>query len=76
MRRIGLILAVVLAGSLAAVAVALGSGTPSAVPAGPIKAAAALAYDPGPGATGVNPTAPIGVRVSGGSFADVTLRDA
>jgi len=66
----------VLAGSLAAVAVAVGSGTPSAVPAGPIKAAAALAYDPGPGATGVNPTAPIGVRVSGGSFADVTLRDA
>ena len=76
MRRIGLILAVVLAGSLAAVAVAIGSGTRSAVPAGPIKAAAALAYDPGPGATGVNPTAPIGVRVSGGSFADVTLRDA
>ena len=30
-----------------------------------------LAYDPGPGATGVNPTAPIGVRVSSGSFADV-----
>ena len=76
MRRIGLILAVVLAGSLVAVTVAIGSGTRSVVPAGPIKAAAALAYDPGPGATGVNPTAPIGVRVSGGSFADVALRDA
>ena len=76
MRRIGLILSVVLAGSLVAVTVAIGSGTRSVIPAGPVKAAAALAYDPGPGATGVNPTAPIGVRVSGGSFADVALRDA
>ena len=68
MRRIGLILAVVLVGSLVAAAVAIGSGARNAVLAEPVKPAAALAYDPGPGATGVNPTAPIGVRVSGGSF--------
>jgi lipoprotein-anchoring transpeptidase ErfK/SrfK len=76
MRRIGLILAVVLAGSLVAVTIAIASGNRTPVPEAPPKPAAALAYDPGPGATGVNPTASIGVRVSGGSFADVGLRDA
>jgi len=76
MRRIGLILAVVVVGSLIAVAVAIASGRPDAVPAIPVKPAAALAYDPGPGATGVNPTASIAVRVSDGTFADVALHDA
>jgi len=76
MRRIGLILAVVVIGSLIAVAVAIASGRPGVVPAAPVEPAAALAYDPGPGATGVNPTAPIAVRVSDGTFADVALHDA
>ena len=73
MRRIGLILAVVVVGSLIAVAIA--SGRPDPVPAAPVKPAAALAYDPGPGAAGVNPTAPIAVRVASGTFADVALHD-
>ena len=78
MRRVGLILAVVVVGSLIAVTVAIASGTrgPLAQPTEPPKPAAALAYDPAPGATGVNPTAPIGVAVSSGSFAEVALRDA
>ena len=76
MRRIGLILAVVVIGSLIAVAVAIASGRPDPVPAAPVKPAAALAYDPGRGAAGVNPTAPIAVRVSDGTFADVALHDA
>src|SRR5690349_18229020 len=78
MRRIGLILGVVVIGSLIAVAVAIASGSsgPDAPPPGPIKPAAALAYDPGPGATGVNPTASVGVRVAAGTFAEVGLRDA
>ena len=74
MRRIGLILAVVLVGSLVAVACAPGSRSPH--PVEPVKPVAAFTFDPGPGATGVNPTAPVGVRVAGGSFADVALRDA
>ena len=50
MRRIGLILAVVLAGSLVAVTVAIGvrDAQRRSRPAPP-KAAAALAYDPAPG---------------------------
>ena len=78
MRRVGLILAVVVVGSLIAVTVAIASGTrsPLAQPTEAPKPAAALAYDPAPGATGVNPTAPIGVGVSSGSFAEVALRDA
>jgi len=77
MRRIGLILAVVVVGSLIAVTVAIASGSrsPLAKPTETPKPAAVLAYDPGPGATGVNPIAPIGVRVSSGSFAEVALRD-
>jgi lipoprotein-anchoring transpeptidase ErfK/SrfK len=83
-RRVGLVLAIVVAGSLIAATVAIASGlrTPaiggggSGGPGGPIKAAAALAYEPGVGATGVNPTAPVSVRVSGGTFADVALHDA
>ena len=78
MRRVGLILAVVVVGSLIAVTVAIASGSrgPLAEPTEPPKPAAVLAYDPGPGATGVNPIAPIGVQVSSGSFAEVALRDA
>jgi lipoprotein-anchoring transpeptidase ErfK/SrfK len=78
MRRVGLILAVVVVGSLIAVTVAVASGTrsPLAKPTEAPKPAAVFAYDPGPGATGVNPIAPIGVRVSSGTFAEVALRDA
>jgi lipoprotein-anchoring transpeptidase ErfK/SrfK len=82
-RRLGLILAIVVAGSLVAATVAIASGLrvpgigggTGGGPAGPIKAAAALAYEPGTGATGVNPTSPASVRVSGGTFADVALHD-
>lgn len=78
MRRVGLILAVVVVGSLIAATVAIASGTggPLAKPTEASKPDAVLAYDPGPGATGVNPIAPIGVKVSSGSLAEVALRDA
>lgn len=73
MRRIGLILAVVLAALLASVA----CGTADPVPTEPVKPAAVLTYDPGTGATGINPTSPVGVRVATGSLGDdVALRDA
>src|SRR5690349_1560425 len=82
-RRLGLILALVVAGSLIAATVAIASGLHAPAlggrqaggAGGPIKAAAALAYEPGTGATGVNPTSPVSVRVSGGTFADVALHD-
>ena len=80
-RRIGLILAIVLAGSLvvatvATVAIAAAKRSPAAGPVVPPKPAAALAYDPAAEATGVSPTAPVSVRVTSGTFADVALRDA
>jgi lipoprotein-anchoring transpeptidase ErfK/SrfK len=80
-KRIGLILglAVVLIGSLGAYAVATASGTSGmsgpAVPGEPPKPGAALAFEPGAGATGVNPTAPVAVRVANGTFAQVALAD-
>jgi lipoprotein-anchoring transpeptidase ErfK/SrfK len=82
-RRVSLILAIVVAGSLIAATVAIASGMRVSVPTlggggagGPIKAAAALAYEPGAGATGVNPTSSVAVRVSGGTFAEVALHDS
>ena len=77
-KRIGLILAIVLVGTLAAVTVAIASGTrPSAsTPGPPPKPAAALAFEPATGAKDVNPTATITTRVTSGTFADVALRDA
>jgi lipoprotein-anchoring transpeptidase ErfK/SrfK len=76
-RRVGLILATVLVGSVIAVTVAIASGTRPSVPTptAPPKPAAALAYEPAAGATNVNPTASITARVSSGTFADVALRD-
>src|SRR5689334_4475407 len=79
-RRVGLVLAVVVAASLLAATVAIASGLRSPVhgsggAAGPIKSAAALSYEPGPDATGVNPTSPVSVRVSGGTFVAVALHD-
>ena len=78
-RRVGLILAVVVIGSMIAAAVAIAAGKrptiPGAGPVGPLRAAAALAYSPGGGTNGVNPTAPVSVHVSGGTFSDVALRD-
>jgi lipoprotein-anchoring transpeptidase ErfK/SrfK len=76
-RRVGLILAIVLVGSVIAVTVAIASGTRPSVPTPtvPPKPAAALAYEPAAGATDVNPTASITARVSSGTFADVALRD-
>ena len=77
-KRIGLILAIVLVGTLAAVTVAIASGTRPSVstPAPPPKPAAALAYEPAIGARDVKPTATVTTRVSGGTFAEVALRDA
>jgi lipoprotein-anchoring transpeptidase ErfK/SrfK len=76
-RRVGLILGIVLVGSVIAVTVAIASGTRPSVPTPtvPPKPAAALAYEPAAGATDVNPTASITARVSSGTFADVALRD-
>jgi lipoprotein-anchoring transpeptidase ErfK/SrfK len=76
-KRIGLILAIVVVGSLAAFAVATASGTRPAAPSDgpPPKPAAALAYEPGAGAKGVSPTATVSARVTSGTFADVALRD-
>ena len=72
-----MILAVVLAGSLAAVTVAVTSGHRAAapLPAEPAKPAAAVTYAPGADATGVNPTATVAVSVADGTFTDVALRD-
>jgi lipoprotein-anchoring transpeptidase ErfK/SrfK len=77
-KRISLILAVALVGVVIAAAVAIASGTRAPTPAigAPPKPAAALLYEPGVNATNVNPTAPASVRVSAGTFADVTLRDS
>jgi lipoprotein-anchoring transpeptidase ErfK/SrfK len=77
-RRIGLILAVVLAGALVAVTVGLASAKRGDTPvvAAPPKPAAAFTYDPGAGTTGVNPTAPISVKVANGTFVEVGLHDA
>lgn len=77
MKRVALILAVVLVGSLGVITVATASGTRGAAPsaAEPPRPAAVVAYEPGADAKGVNPTAPVSVRVAHGTFADVTLRD-
>jgi lipoprotein-anchoring transpeptidase ErfK/SrfK len=76
-KRISLILAIVLVGSVAAVTVAIASGTrsPAPTPAAPPKPAAALAYEPAAGTADVSPTTSVTARVSHGTFADVALRD-
>jgi lipoprotein-anchoring transpeptidase ErfK/SrfK len=78
-RRTGVILAVVVAALLVvgvvAVTIVNRSSSPLAA-APPPKPAATFTYDPAAGATGVNPTAPISVRVANGTFTDVALRDA
>ncbi len=75
--RVTLVLAFVLAGLLVAGSWAIASGTPEspAVAAAPPEPTAALAHEPAVGATGVNPTAPVAVRVSDGTLGEVTLRD-
>ena len=77
-RRIGVIVAVVLAGSLIALTVGIASakrgGTPTI--AVPLVPTASFAYDPAAGTKDVNPTAPISVRVAHGTFVEVALRDA
>jgi lipoprotein-anchoring transpeptidase ErfK/SrfK len=80
-RRISLILAIVLAVSLVVAVVVIAaskrsSGGVLAAPEVPPKPAAVFTYDPAADATGVNPTAPVTVKVATGTFADVTLRDA
>jgi lipoprotein-anchoring transpeptidase ErfK/SrfK len=76
-RRIALVLAIVLVGALAAVSAATALRPRAAAPVigDPPKPAATVTYDPAAGAAGVNPTAPIAVRVASGTLADVTLRD-
>jgi lipoprotein-anchoring transpeptidase ErfK/SrfK len=79
-RRIGLILAIVLAVAVVAAAVVIttskrSSGGVLSAPEPPPKPAAALTYDPAANATDVNPTAAVSVRVATGTFGDVALRD-
>jgi lipoprotein-anchoring transpeptidase ErfK/SrfK len=76
-RRVGLVLALVLAGSLIALTVGIASAKRGDAPevAVPPKPAASFSYDPAADATGINPTAPISVRVAHGTFVDVALRD-
>jgi lipoprotein-anchoring transpeptidase ErfK/SrfK len=90
MRRILLILAVVLVGSLGVVTAAsggqlLGPG-PNAGPGsglaapdpqpGPVAAATTVGYDPAPGAAEVTPAEPATVTATGGTLRDVALRAA
>jgi lipoprotein-anchoring transpeptidase ErfK/SrfK len=77
-RRIGLVVAVVLAGSLVAATVAIASAERAAPPvaAEAPRPAAALTYEPTAGASALNPTSPVSVRVTDGTLADVALRDA
>jgi lipoprotein-anchoring transpeptidase ErfK/SrfK len=82
MRRIGLVLAVVVVGSLVAVTVAVASsrsalpGLGSVLPTTePVRPAAVLTYAPGPGATGLSPRTAPTVTVDSGTFADVVLAD-
>jgi lipoprotein-anchoring transpeptidase ErfK/SrfK len=80
MRRIGLILAVVLVGALA-ITVAVLSGRRAQLPGAAVDAppkapAAAVAYEPAAGASGVNPTAPVAVHVVAGTLGGVALRNS
>ena len=76
-KRVALILGVVLVASLIALTVGIASAKRGDAPliAAPPKPAAAFTYDPAAAATGVDPTAPISVRVAHGTFVDVALRD-
>jgi lipoprotein-anchoring transpeptidase ErfK/SrfK len=75
MRRIGLIPAIVLTTLVAAVACARPE-PPAPVPVAPPEKPAVVAYEPGTGASEVNPTASISLRVADGTVAEVALRDA
>jgi lipoprotein-anchoring transpeptidase ErfK/SrfK len=77
-RRTGVILAVVVVALLAVGigAVTFATRSSNLVAAPPPKPAAAFTYDPAAGAAGVNPTAPVSVRVANGTLNDVALRDA
>src|SRR5829696_3093613 len=77
-RRTGVILAVVVVALLAVGigAVTFATRSSNLVAAPPPKPAAAFTYDPAVGAAGVNPTAPVSVRVANGTLNDVALRDA
>ena len=77
-RRVAVILTVLVAGTLVAATIAIASGTRAPTPetGAPPRPAAALLYEPGEDATGINPTAPASVTVSSGTFADVALHDA
>ena len=76
MRRLLLVLAVIVVGSLGVVTAATaGSGR---VPAGPppvLATPATVSYNPPADATGVDPTAPVGVTVTDGTIERVTLTD-
>ncbi|WP_214401198.1 L,D-transpeptidase [Pseudonocardia lacus] len=87
MRRILLILAVVVIGSLGVVTAASGgqfpTGGSSAAPSGPDEPDAeapaqpvAVAYAPAVGTTGSSPTDPASVTVTDGTLTDVTLKNA
>ena len=76
-KRVAVILTVLVAGTLVAATIAIASGTRTPGPdtGTPPPPAAALRYEPGENATGVNPTSPVSVSVSSGTFADVALHD-
>jgi lipoprotein-anchoring transpeptidase ErfK/SrfK len=76
MRRILLIAAVVVLGSLAVAAVAIAAGGAAPVIGGapsPVQQAATLTYAPATGATGTDPTQPAKVSVVDGTLDAVTL---
>ena len=76
MRRILLIAAVVLLGSLGVVAVAIAAGGAAPVIGGapaPVQQAATLTYTPATGVTGTDPTQPARVSVVDGTLETVTL---
>ena len=79
MRRILLIAAVVVLGSLAVAAVAIAAGGAAPVIGGapaPVQQAATLTYTPATGATGTDPTQPARVSVVDGTLETVTLTRA
>lgn len=76
-KRVAVLLTVLVAGMLVAATIAVASGARAPVPdAAPPRPAAAVSYEPGVNSTGVDPTAPVAVRVASGTFTDVVLRDA
>ena len=76
MRRILLVVAVALVGSMGVVTAAVAGDRGPAVPAAPTALPVSLGYGPGGGASGVSPVAPITVTAANGTFDDVELTDA